>query len=87
MAEIKPRFSKSITNKATGRTRTVEYGQAGKAKDGKDRIRPGTAKGSSYCARSYGIKKALSEEKQNDPNTPNNLSRKKWRCSGKKSMK
>ena len=42
MAEIKPRFSKTITNKATGRTRTVEYGQAGKAKDGKDRIRPGT---------------------------------------------
>jgi len=87
MAEIKPRFSKTITNKATGRTRTVEYGQAGKAKDGKDRIQPGTKKGSSYCARSYGIKKGLSEEKQNDPNTSNNLSRKKWRCSGKKSMK
>lgn len=87
MAEIKPRFSKTITNKATGRTRTVEYGQAGKAKDGKDRIRPGTKKGSSYCARSYGIKKGLSEEKQNDPNTRNNLSRKKWKCRGEKSMK
>ncbi len=87
MAEIKPRFSKTITNRATGRTRTVEYGQAGKAKDGGDRIRPGTKKGSSYCARSYGIKKGLSEEKQNDPNTRNNLSRKKWKCVGKVSKK
>jgi hypothetical protein len=29
----------------------------------------------------------LSEAKQNDPNTPNNLSRKKWKCSGKISKK
>ena len=86
-AEIKPRFSKTIVNPATGRKKTIEYGQAGKAKDGKDRIRPGTKKGSSYCARSYGIKKGLSKDKQNDPNTPNNLSRKKWKCKGSKSMK
>lgn len=78
---------KIIKNLKTGRTRKVSYGQAGKAADGGDRIRPGTKKGSSYCARSYGIKKRLSKDKQNDPNTPNNLSRKKWRCSGKKSMK
>ena len=43
-AEIKPRFSKTIVNPATGRKKTIEYGQAGKAKDGKDRIRPGTKK-------------------------------------------
>ena len=87
MPEIKPRFSKTIVSRATGRKRTVKYGQAGKAADGGDRIRPGTKKGSSYCARSYGIKKGLSEEKQNDPNTRNNLSRKKWKCRGEKSMK
>jgi len=62
-------------------------GSGKKPADGGDRIRPGTAKGSSYCARSYGIKKGLPEAKQNDPNTPNNLSRRKWRCKGSKSMK
>ena len=25
--------------------------------------------------------------KRNDPNTPNNLSRKRWKCSGKKSKR
>jgi hypothetical protein len=84
---MEKRFSKIVTNPATGRKRTVKFGQAGKAADGGDRIRPGTAKGSSYCARSYGIKKGLPEAKQNDPNTPNNLSRKKWKCSGSKSMR
>ena len=84
---MEKRFSKVVKNPKTGRTKTIRYGQAGKAKDGGDRIRPGTAKGSSYCARSYGIKKRLSAEKQNDPNTPNNLSRKKWKCVGKVSKK
>ena len=87
MATVKKRFTKIVTNKATGRTRTVKYGQAGKAADGGDRIRPGTSKGDSYCARSLGIKKRLSKKKRNDPNSPNNLSRKKWRCKGAKSMK
>ena len=84
---MEKRFTKVVTNPATGRKRTVKFGQAGKAADGKDRIRPGTSKGSSYCARSYGIKKGLPESKQNDPNTPNNLSRKKWKCRGSKSIK
>jgi len=44
------------------------------------------SKGDSYCARSLGIKKGLPKEKQNDPNTPNNLSRKRWKCKGAKSM-
>lgn len=83
----KKRFKKVVTNKKTGRKKTVRYGQAGKAKDGGDRIRPGTDKGSSYCARSFGIKKGLPEKQQNDPNTANNLSRKKWRCVGKTSKK
>ena len=81
------RFTKVVKNPKTGRTRTIKFGQAGPAKDGGDRIRPGTAKGSSYCARSYGIKKRLPEAQQNDPNTPNNLSRKKWKCVGKASRK
>ena len=81
------RFVKVVKNKKTGRTRKVSYGQAGKSKSGKDRIQPGSKKGDSYCARSYGIKKRLPAKKRNNPNTPNNLSRKKWRCVGKKSRR
>jgi len=81
------RFAKVVKNKKTGRKRTVSYGQSGKSKSGTDRIQPGTKKGDSYCARSYGIKKRVSAKKRNDPNTPNNLSRKKWKCSGKKSRR
>ena len=64
-----------------GRTRKVSYGQAGKAKDGGDRIRPGTSKGDAYCARSNKIK----GDWRSDPNSPNNLSRRKWKCIGNKS--
>ena len=73
--------------KVTKSGKKVSYGQAGKAKDGGSRVRAGTSKGDSYCARSLGIKKGLSKKKQNDPNTPNNLSRKRWKCSGAKSRK
>lgn len=82
-AEIKHRFTKIVTNPKTGRKRTVKYGQAGKAADGGDRIRPGTSKGDAYCARSLKIK----GDWKNDPNSPNRLSRKKWKCKGAKSMK
>ena len=68
--------------KVTASGKKVSYGQAGKAKGGGPRVKPGTSKGDSYCARSLGIKKRLSKKKQNDPNTPNNLSRKRWKCSG-----
>lgn len=73
--------SKTVTNPETGRKKKVSYGQKG------SKISPGTSKGDSYCARSFGIKKRLSKDKQNDPNTPNNLSRKKWKCKGEKSTK
>ena len=73
--------------KITASGKKVSYGQSGKSSDGKSRVRPGTAKGDAYCARSLGIKKGLSEAKQNDPNTPNNLSRNAWKCSGAKSRK
>lgn len=82
-AEIKHRFTKIVTNPKTGRKRTVKFGQAGVAADGKDRIRPGTKKGDAYCARSLKIK----GDWKNDPNSPNRLSRKKWKCKGAKSMK
>ena len=78
--------------KVTKSGKKVSYGQAGKAKGGGPRVKPGTSKGDSYCARSLGIKKRvikkrLPKKKQSDPNTPNNLSRKRWKCSGAKSRK
>jgi hypothetical protein len=80
---MEKRFEKKVKNPKTGRTRTVKYGQAGKAADGGDRIRPFTKKADAYCARSAKIK----GDWKDDPNSPNNLSRKKWRCRGSKSMK
>jgi len=67
--------------KTTASGRKVSYGEKGA------KVKPGTSKGDSYCARSLGIKKRLSKKKQNDPNTPNNLSRKRWKCSGAKSRR
>lgn len=80
---MEKRFKKVVTNPDTGRKKTVKYGQAGKAADGKDRIRPLTAKADAYCARSLKIK----GDWKDDPNSPNNLSRKKWKCKGSKSSK
>jgi hypothetical protein len=80
---MEKRFTKVVKNLKTGRTKTVKYGQAGPAKDGGDRIRPSTKKADSYCARSAKIK----GDWKSDPNSPNNLSRKKWRCKGSKSMR
>ena len=50
------------------------------------RIFPGTKRGDSYCARSLGINKKFPKTAKN-PFSPNNLSRKKWRCKGKKSLR
>ena len=82
----KPRKGKAKV-KITSRGRRVSYGQAGPAKGGGPRVRPGTKKADSYCARRLGIKKRLPKSKQNDPNTPNNLSRKRWKCVGAKSRR
>jgi hypothetical protein len=82
----RPRRGKARV-KVTSSGRRVSYGQAGRASDGGPRVKPGTSKGDSYCARSLGIKKRLPKKKQNDPNTPNNLSRKRWKCKGAKSMR
>lgn len=72
---------KVIIDKKTGRKKTVRYGEKGA------KVRPGTPAGDSYCARSAGIKKRLPKSKQNDRNSPNNLSRKRWKCVGDKSRR
>ena len=64
----------------------VSYGQAGMAKDGKPRVRAGTKKGDAYCARSAAQKKKFPKAAK-DPNSPLNLSRKRWKCSGSKSRR
>lgn len=78
---MEKRFFEEFTNPKTGRKNIVRFGQAGKAADGGDRIRPNTDKADAYCARSAKIK----GDWRKDPNSPNNLSRKKWNCHGSKS--
>ena len=60
--------AKMVTDPKTGKKVKRSYGQAGKAKDGKARVQPGTKK----CK---------------NPPCANDLSRKRWKCKGKKSMK
>jgi hypothetical protein len=84
MAEPAPgkKSVKVVEDPDTGRKKTISYGAQGY------RIAPkGSKRADRYCARSYGIKKRLPKEAQQDPNTPNNLSSKKWGCSGYKSVK
>ena len=80
------RFVKIVRNPQTGRTNKVSYGQAGKAKGGGDRIKPGTSHGDAYCARSFGQMRDNPKAARN-PNSPLRLSRAKWKCSGKTSRK
>ena len=72
--------------KITAEGERVSYGQAGKAKDGGPRVRPGTPKGDGYCARSDAQMKAHPEAAKN-PNSPLRLSRKRWKCRGKTSSR
>ena len=72
--------------KITASGKKVSYGQAGKAKGGGPRVKPGTAKGDAYCARSAAQKKKHKKAAAN-PNSPLNLSRKRWKCVGKKSKR
>ena len=74
------KFSKTVRNSKTGRTRTVRYGAKGYT------IAPSTSRGDSYCARSMGQMKKHPEAAK-DPNSPLRLSRKKWKCSGSKSRR
>lgn len=62
-----------------GKVKKVYYGAKGY------RIAPSTPKGDRYCARSFG--QVLKFPKSaNNPNSPLSLSRKKWRCVGKRSI-
>jgi len=74
----KPSKGKRFAKRVDGKCRS--FGQSGQAKSGGDRIRPGTKKGDAYCARSAGIKKCK------NPPCANTLSRRKWKCRGKKSV-
>ena len=74
----KPSKGKRFAKRVDGKCRS--YGQKGQAKGGGDRIRPGTSKGDAYCARSAKIKKCK------EPPCANDLSRKKWKCRGDKSV-
>jgi len=90
MAKVKVKKTKPAKGKAkvkiTASGKKVSYGQAGKAKGGGPRVKPGTSKGDAYCARSYGQMKR-SPKAAKDPNSPLRLSRKRWKCSGKRSRK
>lgn len=78
--------AKTVKTKS-GRTKKVSYWQKWA------KVKPWTKKWDSYCARSLGIKKEMikkgwkSAKKARDPNSPNNLSRKRWKCSWAKSKK
>ena len=76
------KYSKTVTDPKTGRKRTVKYGAKGYT------IAPGTKRGNSYCARSFGDMKSHNKNcAGKDRNTPLCLSRAKWKCSGKASRK
>ena len=72
--------------KITASGKKVSYGQAGPAKGGGPRVRPGTAKGDAYCARSLGQMRD-NPRAAADPDSPLRLSRKAWACSGAKSRR
>ena len=85
MAKAKPATGKAKV-KITATGKRVSYGQAGKAKGGGARVRPGTSKGDSYCARSAGQMKKNPAAARN-PNSPLRLSRARWKCAGAKSRR
>jgi len=66
--------------KVTSTGKKVSYGAKGAS------VRPNTPKGNAYCARSYAQMKEFPKAAK-DPNSPLRLSRKRWQCSGKKSVK
>jgi hypothetical protein len=72
--------------KVTASGKRVSYGQAGEAKGGGPRVRPGTSKGDAYCARSMGQMRD-NPKAAADPNSPLRLSRKRWKCSGERSQR
>jgi hypothetical protein len=74
---VKPRKGKAKV-KVTSSGKKISYGQKGA------KVKPGTSKGDSYCARSAGQMKRFPKSAK-DPNSPLRLSRKRWKCKGSKS--
>jgi hypothetical protein len=81
----KPAKGKAMV-KVTASGKRVSYGQAGEAKGGGPRVRPGTSKGDAYCSRSMGQMRD-NPKAAADPNSPLRLSRKRWKCSGERSQR
>jgi len=76
------KYTHTYTDSKTGKKRKVRYGAKGYS------ISPGTKRGDSYCARSYGDMKSHNKDcSGKDRNTPMCLSRRKWKCKGKSSSK
>ena len=71
--------------KVTATGKRVSYGQAGEAKGGGPRVKPGTAKGDAYCARSAGQMRDHPKAAA-DPNSPLRLSRSRWKCKNERSV-
>ncbi len=65
--------------KTTSKGKKVCYGAKGA------KVAPNTAKGDAYCSRSYAQLKKFKKAASN-PNSPLRLSRKRWKCSGKRSV-
>lgn len=76
---VKPAKGKAKA-KVTASGKKVSYGQRGA------KVKPGTKKGNSYCARSAGQMKSHPKAAK-DPNSPLRLSRKRWKCKGTRSTK
>ena len=75
------KYTHTYTDKK-GKKKKVRYGAKGY------KIAPGTKRGDSYCARSYGDMKSHNKDcSGKDRNTPMCLSRRKWKCKGKSSSK
>jgi hypothetical protein len=75
------KYTHTYTDKK-GKKKKVRYGAKGYS------ISPGTKRGDSYCARSYGDMKSHNKDcSGKDRNTPMCLSRRKWKCNGKSSSK
>ena len=74
----KPTKGKARAKRVDGKC--VSYGQKGERAGGGKRVRPGTAAADRYCARSAGIPKCK------NPPCANTLSRRAWKCRGKKSV-
>jgi len=79
VASSKPAKGKARV-KRTASGKKVSYGQKGA------KVKPGTSKGDSYCARSAGQMRDHPKAAKN-PNSPLRLSRKRWKCKGSKSKK